>query len=216
MCLTITNMYSIVLLNLQGNVKIVSNSKTQCKKLDRMNGYPEFVNVHLIGFYYLAESLFHIYAYINCVFHLKQINKWYIKFEAYFLILNNTGINMLRDYSVIHLVDVMNNSDTNYGMVYNISTGTSQIAFSETESVVIYEYMNRIYMAQTMPPYLITCTDSFLNLSYPVERMLDVWINRDTVYVKHHAIRFTHIQHVFSLFHRFYQDSDHFGVIDRV
>jgi len=181
----VTKVYRIILLNLQGNVELISNSKTQCKRFDRMNGLELVVNVHLIGSYYLPESLYHIYPYIRSVFQLQQINKWYIKLEDYFLILSDTGINLLRNYSVIYLINAINDSDTcEYGMVYNISSGTSQIAFSDNESVVIYEYMSRIYIAQTMPPYLITCTDSFVNLSYPVERMLDLWVNRDTVYVK--------------------------------
>ena len=181
----VTKVYRIILLNLQGNIELISNSKTQCINLDKINVNSELMNVHLIGSYYFSDSLFHICEYISCVMYLQQINKWYIKFQDYFLILSDSGINMSREYSVIHLINLINGSDTcEYGMVYHISTGTSRIAFSDNESVVIYEYMNRIYIAQTMPPYLITCTGSFLNLSYPVERMLDIWVNIDTVYVR--------------------------------
>ena len=174
----VTKVYRIVTFNLQHEMEMITNSTYERKKMCNN----EIMNVHLIGTNYITESLFHIYPFIKSVSYLQHINKWFIQYETYFLILNDTGIKLLFDSNVVNIID---SSDTEYGMVYNISMGTNQIVFSNNESVVIYEYMNRIYIAQTMSPYLITCTDSFLNplMLNPNERILDIWLNKD-VYVK--------------------------------
>ena len=190
----VTKVYRIVTFNLQHEIEIITNSKHERKKMCNN----EIMNVHLIGTNYITESLFNIYPFIKSVAYMQHINKWFIQYEAYFLIINDTGIKILLDTSVVNLIDIIDSSDTcEYGMVYNISMGTNQIVFSNNESVVIYEYMNRIYVAQTMSPYLITCTDSFLNplILNPYERILDIWLNKN-VYVKTSKNRI----YIFSMF----------------
>lgn len=153
-------------------------------------------NVHIVDNTYIADYYTPMdtplkeacpYSYknesIQKVIFLPCANKWFVQYFSFFVIINKQGCALLLQKGIDTLLNTINEYDIDC-MLYNIGH-CKTIVFDKHESVVIYEYENSIYVADTMYPYHICCTEKLKRERFCTTRVLDIMLNENdyTLYV---------------------------------
>ena len=101
-------------------------------------------------------------------------------------------------------------------MIYSCGSYCGTICFSKDESVVIYEYNNRVYIAQTNYPWGLCCSEKLSKFWAFRHRILDILVDDHVITAISSSNGSLHIEHVSDVFDRLDQNRHHLGVIDRV
>lgn len=152
----VINLYTVHILYEHSNAFYVgvTNSRNMYR-LILVDGPYTALDIHALGKSYMLT--FHECS-ENPVLYtrfLPVINKWFVKYREYFFVINSATADRLISQGPNELTRFINSHDNDDNMVFNYGTRCSSVAFVHDESIVFYEYGNRIYMAETRYPFRI-------------------------------------------------------------